>query len=54
MSMDAGATGPCLGIINFSLKYNPEMGLLTVKLIQARDLQPREFSGTADPYCKVK
>lgn len=45
--------GPCLGIINFSLKYNPEMGLLTINLIQARNLQPREFSGTADPYCKV-
>nr|XP_054769714.1 synaptotagmin-5-like [Lytechinus pictus] len=45
--------GPPLGIMNFSLKYNSEMGLLTVRLIQARNLQPRDFSGTADPYCKV-
>lgn len=29
------------------------MGLLTIYLIQARNLQPRDFSGTADPYCKV-
>ncbi|XP_022099154.1 synaptotagmin-1-like isoform X2 [Acanthaster planci] len=53
LSADAGVPGPSLGIINFSLKYNPEMGLLTIRLIQARDLQPREFSGTADPYCKI-
>ncbi|XP_071493704.1 synaptotagmin-5-like [Diadema antillarum] len=45
--------GPTLGVMNFSLKYNAEMGLLTVRLIQARNLQPRDFSGTADPYCKV-
>ncbi|XP_030854095.1 synaptotagmin-5-like [Strongylocentrotus purpuratus] len=45
--------GSTLGIMNFSLKYNSEMGLLTVRLIQARNLQPRDFSGTADPYCKV-
>ena len=45
--------GPSLGIVNFSLKYNAEMGLLTVCLIQARELQPRDFSGTADPYCKI-
>ncbi|PIK60829.1 putative synaptotagmin-5-like [Apostichopus japonicus] len=51
--ISGSSEGPCLGIINFSLKYNPEMGLLTIYLIQARNLQPRDFSGTADPYCKV-
>lgn len=42
-----------LGSIHFSLDYNPEQGLLTVRLIQARDLVPRDFTGTADPYCRL-
>ena len=41
------------GSINFSLSYSPEQGLLTVRLIQARDLVPCDFSGTADPYCRL-
>nr|XP_002733048.2 PREDICTED: synaptotagmin-10-like [Saccoglossus kowalevskii] len=42
-----------IGMMNFSLKYNQEMNLLTVRLIEARELQPRDFSGTSDPYCKI-
>ncbi|XP_071948300.1 synaptotagmin-A-like [Antedon mediterranea] len=45
--------GPSLGILNFELKYSPDMNLLTIRLIEARNLQPQDFSGTADPYCKV-
>ncbi|XP_033096958.1 synaptotagmin-2-like [Anneissia japonica] len=45
--------GPSLGILNFELKYSPDMNLLTLRLIEARNLQPQDFSGTADPYCKV-
>ena len=42
-----------LGTINFSLHFNSDQGLLTVKIIQARDLVPRDFSGTSDPYCRI-
>ncbi|XP_070531830.1 synaptotagmin-1-like [Ptychodera flava] len=49
----SGSHGQGIGMMNFSLKYNPEMGLLTVRLIEARELQPRDFSGTSDPYCKI-
>lgn len=42
-----------LGSIHFSLDFNSETCLLTVYLIQAENLVSREFSGTADPYCKV-
>ncbi|XP_035683702.1 synaptotagmin-5-like isoform X2 [Branchiostoma floridae] len=41
------------GELHFALHYNKDMGILTIRLIQARDLQPREFSGTADPYFKI-
>lgn len=41
------------GSIHFSLDFNSETCLLTIYLIEAENLDPREFSGTADPYCKV-
>ncbi len=40
-----------LGSINFSLRYNLEVGLLTVRLIQAQELVSREQDGSANPYC---
>ena len=43
-----------LGSLNLLLNYNPDQGLLTVRLIQARDLEARYFSGTSDPYCKLR
>ena len=42
-----------LGSIHFSLDFNFETCLLTVYLIEAENLVSQEFSGTADPYCKV-
>ena len=42
-----------LGSLNLLLNYNLDQGLLTVRLIQARDLVARDFSGTSDPYCKL-
>ncbi|KAK7473709.1 hypothetical protein BaRGS_00035036, partial [Batillaria attramentaria] len=42
-----------LGSINFTLDRNAETAILTVHIIQARNLVPRDFSGTADPYVKV-
>lgn len=42
-----------LGSLNFILEYHLETSLLRVKVIQARDLVPRDFSNTANPYVKV-
>ncbi|XP_025112828.1 synaptotagmin-like protein 5 isoform X2 [Pomacea canaliculata] len=42
-----------LGSINFTLEHNVETSILTVYVIQARNLVPRDFSGTADPYVRV-
>ena len=42
------------GSLHFSLMYDPEQSLLTVKLIQAADLVPRDFSGSLDPYCRLR
>ncbi|ESO85946.1 Sytalpha [Lottia gigantea] len=41
------------GNIHFSLEYNKETSILTVHLIQAQDLVPRDCSSTLDPYCRV-
>ncbi|XP_058840092.1 synaptotagmin-5-like [Topomyia yanbarensis] len=42
------------GAIHLTLSYDPSAGILNVKLIEAQDLQPRDFSGTADPYAKIR
>ncbi|XP_019932833.3 synaptotagmin-2 [Aedes albopictus] len=42
------------GAIHLTLNYDPSAGILNVKLIEAQDLQPRDFSGTADPYAKIR
>lgn len=42
-----------LGMLNISLAFNPDQCILTVRLIQAKDLVARDFSGTADTYCKL-
>ncbi|XP_074654722.1 synaptotagmin-5-like [Tubulanus polymorphus] len=42
-----------MGSINFSLDYNKETALMTVRIIQAHDLVPRDLSGTANPYCQI-
>ncbi|XP_036340157.1 synaptotagmin-5-like isoform X1 [Rhagoletis pomonella] len=42
------------GNIHLSVIYDPIAGMLSVHLIEAHNLQPRDFSGTADPYAKVR
>ncbi|XP_076454624.1 synaptotagmin-5-like [Babylonia areolata] len=42
-----------LGWLHFTLDLNPETNILTVHLLQATSLVPRDFSGTADPYVRV-
>ncbi|KAH8377905.1 hypothetical protein KR093_007826, partial [Drosophila rubida] len=42
------------GNLHVSLSYDPVAGLLNVRLLEAQNLQPRQFSGTADPYAKIR
>lgn len=42
------------GIVHLQMLYDPIAGILNIKLIDAQDLQPRDFSGTADPYAKIR
>ncbi|KAK7872390.1 hypothetical protein R5R35_007006 [Gryllus longicercus] len=42
------------GSLHLSLSYDAAAGMLTVRLIEAQDLQARDFSGTADPYAKIR
>ncbi|XP_034934372.1 synaptotagmin-1-like [Chelonus insularis] len=42
------------GELQLSLFYDTTRGILSVKLIEARDLKPRELSGNADPYAKIR
>jgi hypothetical protein len=42
------------GSIQLTLTYDHAAGILTVRLIEAHDLQARDFSGTADPYAKIR
>ena len=39
--------------MNVSLDLNHETSIMTVRVIQARDLVPRDLSGTANPYCQL-
>uniref|UniRef100_A0A336K0W5 CSON011185 protein n=1 Tax=Culicoides sonorensis TaxID=179676 RepID=A0A336K0W5_CULSO len=42
------------GSVHLMITYDPSAGLLTVRLMEAQNLHPREFSGTADPYAKIR
>ncbi|XP_050319902.1 synaptotagmin-1 [Bactrocera neohumeralis] len=42
------------GNIHLSVVYDTIAGMLSVHLIEAQNLQPRDFSRTADPYAKVR
>lgn len=42
------------GSVHISMTYDPAAGILSVRLIQAQELLAREFSGTADPYAKIR
>ncbi|GJQ84144.1 putative C2 domain protein [Trypoxylus dichotomus] len=46
--------GDIRGSVHVNLSYDPIAGILTVRLIEAQDLQARDFSGTADPYAKIR
>ncbi|KAF5281254.1 hypothetical protein FQA39_LY05140 [Lamprigera yunnana] len=42
------------GSIHIILSYDPLSQILTVRLVEAQDLEARDFSGTADPYAKIR
>ncbi|ALC38676.1 Sytalpha [Drosophila busckii] len=50
----ATAVNESRGNLHVSLSYDPVGGLLSVRLLEAQNLQPRQFSGTADPYAKIR
>ena len=41
------------GSLNLSVGYEPEGSILTVRLIRAQDLLPREGHASVDPYCRL-
>ena len=42
------------GEIQVAMKYNKEEKVLLIKVIQARELVPRDVIGYADPYAVIK
>ncbi|XP_070533617.1 synaptotagmin-1-like isoform X2 [Ptychodera flava] len=42
------------GSVQFSLCYDQYTGHLLIMLFQVKDLPPTDFSGTSDPYVKIK
>lgn len=42
------------GSIHIIILFDAIAGILSVRLIEAQNLQPRDFSGTADPYAKIR
>ncbi|KAK4879992.1 hypothetical protein RN001_008138 [Aquatica leii] len=42
------------GSIHIIMSYDPVDEILTVRLVEAHDLEARDFSGTADPYAKIR
>ncbi|KAF4519094.1 hypothetical protein B566_EDAN001686 [Ephemera danica] len=46
--------GPSLGAVHLTLVYDQPAGILSVRLLEAQDLRARDFSGTADPYAKIR
>jgi hypothetical protein len=51
-SSTAGTTEK-LGRIQFSLGYDFDQTTLTLRVIRAVELAPKDFTGTSDPYVKV-
>ncbi|XP_012939736.1 synaptotagmin-1, partial [Aplysia californica] len=41
------------GTIHVSLEHNSETSILTVNLVRAHNLLPRDLAGTANPYCRL-
>ena len=42
------------GEIQVAMKYNREKKVLLIKVIQARELVPRDVIGYSDPYAVIK
>lgn len=54
VDLNAAEPEPQHGMVHVSLAYDVAAGMLTVRLHEAEDLQPRDFSGTADPYARIR
>lgn len=54
MSSTAQHPKDVFGTIHVIITFDPIAGILSVRLIKAQNLQPRDFSGTADPYAKIR
>lgn len=42
------------GTIHLILTYDKQAEILTVRIVEAQDLLARDFTGTADPYVKIR
>ncbi|XP_024944967.1 synaptotagmin-5 isoform X2 [Cephus cinctus] len=54
IAMTPSSTEDVRGELQLALAYDAPAAILTVRLIEAHDLQARELSGTADPYAKIR
>ncbi|XP_033340641.2 synaptotagmin-5 [Megalopta genalis] len=53
-STSISSTDETSGELQLGLIYDASAGILTVRLIEARDIHARELSGTANPYAKIR
>jgi len=42
------------GQVHISLLYDVTADILSVRLIEAQNIVPKDYSGTADPYAKIR
>jgi len=42
------------GSVSLSLRYDNEQSLLTVRIVRAHELLPREGHSGMDPYCRLR
>ncbi|XP_012270565.1 rabphilin-3A isoform X2 [Orussus abietinus] len=49
----SGLTGPDLGTLEVSLRFDPAAQSLQCKVLRARGLLPMDIQGLADPFCKL-
>ncbi|KAL2750697.1 synaptotagmin-2-like [Vespula maculifrons] len=53
-SSSTSSTDEFRGDLEIGLIHDAPAGILTVRLLEARNLRARELSGTADPYAKIR